>query len=295
VAGAGVRRARAERGLLEKNPPPTTEQLEALRTDRIRAALRSPDTLWSFVTSPEPMYLERRAAAIQGKGIIPVEWLPKVWRALGELRHEQRLHDFGLKPHPHSAAPYFGSRAPASPHAILGHPWIPPAQPIDYPLTPQELELALAMAGHGRLRDLNAGLTPGTYAPLERAKADAYLAAVLTMPCDTDEEAQRLVEAVQGSSHYKTPAIMGVLRNIALNPAFTLASTHVSTTFADATRLWDDPRAWPIGSAGVLDILKSTPHEHARENTAYSTQSLRQAFADGTIASGSIPPPSFSR
>jgi len=47
-----------------------------------------------------------------------------------------------------------------------------------------------------------------TYAPLERDKAEAYLAAVLTMPCTTDEEAQWFVEATQSSSHFKTPAIM---------------------------------------------------------------------------------------
>jgi hypothetical protein len=74
---------------------------------------------------------------------------------------------------------------------------------------------------------------------------------------------------------------MSALRNIALNPRFPLAAVHVSTTYADATRLWDDPRAWSIGSAGVVDVLRHTPHASARENTAYSVRSLRVAFVDG--------------
>src|SRR5437667_3042138 len=72
--------------LAAATPDPTAEQLQAVRTDRITHALRSPDALWVFVTSPEPMYNERRAAAVQAKGLVPVAWLPKLWQAVGELR-----------------------------------------------------------------------------------------------------------------------------------------------------------------------------------------------------------------
>src|SRR5439155_828973 len=78
-------------------------------------ALQAPDALWAFVTSPGPMYLERRAAATQAKGLVPVAWLPKIWQAVGELRREQRLHQFGLKPHPLSSIAWIPRGQPASP------------------------------------------------------------------------------------------------------------------------------------------------------------------------------------
>src|SRR6478735_7323657 len=81
----------------------SAEQLAGVHSDRISAALRSPDALWAFIISPEPMYLERRAAAVQARGLVPVTWLPKIWRTIGELRREQQLHAFGLKPHPVSS------------------------------------------------------------------------------------------------------------------------------------------------------------------------------------------------
>ena len=264
-------------------PEVSAEELRAIHSDRINAALRSPDTLWAFVTSPEQNYLERRAAAVQAKGLLPVTWVPKVWRTMGELWREQRMHGFGLKPHPISSM-MWRPPPPVVPaeRSILGHQWTVPAEPIEFPLTPKEREDApwpwqVAQA----LGDLQAGLYPSTYEPLDRDAADAYLAAVLTMPCGTDEEAQWLFAAAQGSSHYKTPAIMAALRNIATNPRFPLAAVQVGSSYADATRLWNDPRAWDIGAAGVLDMLRHAPTGQARQNAAYSVRSLREGFADG--------------
>ena len=289
--GQSADQGRARMRLAERNAIPGSTDLGAVRSARITRALRSPDDLWAFVTSPEPIYLERRAAAYQAKGLVPVTWLPKIWRTLGELQREQAVDDFGLKPHPMSSVAYM-PRGPRreSPRQILGHTWSPPPQPIDYPLTPEEREKApWPWQVEEALRDVIGGLTPSTYAPLEREKADAYLAAVLTMPCTTDDEATWLVSAVQSSSHYKTPAIMATLRNIALNPRLPRAAVQAGSTFADATRLWNDPRAWDLGAAGLLDILRSSPHTEGRRNTAYSARSLREAFADGRTSSRPVP------
>jgi len=277
--------------LAEANPIPGSTQLQAVRSDRITRALRSPDDLWAFVTSAEPMYLERRAAAYQAKGLVPVTWLPKIWRAIGELRREQASSEFLLKSHPISATVYMpqGPRR-EGPRSILGHTWTPPAQPIDYPLTPRERERApWPWQVQQALNDLTGGLVPSTYSPLEREKADAYLAAVLTMPCATDEEATWLISAVQSSSHHKTPAIMATLLNIALNPRLPLAAVQVGTTYADATRLWNDPRAWDLGAAGLLEILRNSPHIEGRRTAAYSAKSLRERFADGRTTSRPLP------
>ena len=273
------------------SPDPTAAQLESVHSDRITAALRSPDALWAFITSPEQMYLERRAAAFQSKGLVPVTWLPKIWRTMGELWREQRLHEFGLKPHPVSSMMWM-PRPPAFPaeRSILGHPWKVPAEPIEFPLTPKEREDApWPWQVEQALIDLRAGLYPSTYAPLNRDAADAYLAAVLTMPCGTDEEAQWLIGAVQGSSHYKTPAVMAALRNIATNPGFPLAAVQVGSEYADATRLWNDPRSWDIGVAGLLDMLRRAPTAQARQNAAYSVRSLRESFVDGRTLRRPLP------
>jgi hypothetical protein len=277
--------------LAEANPTPSSMELQAVRSDRLTRALRSPDDLWAFVTLPEPMYLERRAAAYQAKGLVPVTWLPKIWRAIGELRREQAASEFGLKSHPMSATVYMPQRPRREgPRQILGHPWVPPAQPLDYPLTPKERERApWPWQVQEALSDLTGVLVPSTYAPLEREKADAYLAAVLTMPCSTDEEATWLISAVQGSSHYKTPAIMATLLNIALNPRLPLAAVQVGTTYADATRMWNDPRSWDLGATGLLEILRNSPHPEGRRSAAYGAKSLREAFASGRTTSRPVP------
>jgi hypothetical protein len=261
---------------------PTAEALRAVRSDRITCALQSPDSLFQFVTRPEPFYLERRAAALQGNGIIPMDWVPRLWRAVGELRREEAVQHWGLKPHPLSSIP--ANWAAPAPDAggvqtVLGHSWTPPAQPVDYPLTPAERERApWPWQVEIALRDLYGGLVPSTFAPLDRPKAEAYLAAVLTMPCNTDDEAQLFVEATQYSSHFKTLAVMGALRNIGLNADYPRAAVLATTSFADATRLWNDTLSWAIGSAGVLDLLRDSPHPSARDNAAYSIRSLRESF-----------------
>ena len=290
-SGQGQEERQQRMRLALASPEPRVEELMALRTARIDQALRSPERLWQFVTLPEPFYVERRAAAVQGRGSIPVEWVPRLWRAIGELRSEQQRHRWGLKSHPLSAAMNLPSSIePERQRRIFGHGWSVPDRPIEYPLTREEREQApWPWQVQVALGDLYSGLIPNTYAPLERDKAEAYLAAVLTMPCTTDEEAQWFVEATQSSSHFKTPAIMAALRNIGVNPALPGAAAQVSGMYADATRLWDDPRAYWIGYAGILNILRKTPHAVAREGAAYQAVHLREAFRDGAELRRPIP------
>ncbi len=82
---------------------------------------------------------------------------------------------------------------------------------------------------------------------------------------------------------------MGALRNIATNPAHPIAAIHAATTYADATRLWTDPRSWALGAAGLADILRGSPHTEARQTAAYSARSLREAFADGGTRPRQLP------
>jgi hypothetical protein len=266
--------------------PPGVEELSAIRSGRLTRALESSEALWTFVTSSEPMYLERRAAAIQGRALVPLSWLPRIWSAIRELRAEEQIHHWRIRAHPLDSF----LRSPSTDDArlsarrVLQRTWVPPAQTVDYPLTRGELERApWPWQVHRALLDLNTALVPANAGPGEREsdRAAAYLSAVLLLPCASDEEAKVFVEAAQASSHYKTVTVMGALRNIALNKSMPLAAIHVSTTFADATRLWNDPSAWWLGYAGTVDILRNTPHQEARDNAAYWLRSLRVAWRNG--------------
>lgn len=275
------------RELAHATAPVSIEELRLVRSDHISRALQSPESLYAFVTRAEPFYLERRAAAAQSKGLIPVEWVPRLWRAIGELRREESMHSWGLRPHPYSAVALDWFRADAlAPRmrTILGARWTRPNDLIDHPLTAAELERApWPWQALQALMDVRNGLIPSTYSPLERDKADAYLAVVLTMPCSTDEDAQLFVEAAQTSSHFKTPAVMGALRNIALNRRHVVASIQAAGIFADVTRLWDDSRAWSIGAAGVLAILRDSSAQSQRASAAYWIRSLREGVGRSTV------------
>jgi hypothetical protein len=273
------RRERMELAISSREPD--ASELMELRTPPIAQALQSAEALWNFVTLPEPFYRERRAAALQGRKLVPLEWLPKLKRSLGELTREQSLHNWGMQFHPLDSRG--GARTDtSSPRRILGQVWKPPADRIDFPLKPEEREQApWPWQVQQALQDLFSGLVPSTYAPLQRDKAEAYLSTVLTMPCDSDEEARWLVEAAEASSHFKTPAVMAALRNIAVNRRMPDTASYAAQLYADATRLWDDPRSWPLGYAGLLDILRRTPHTSARHQAAYSVRNLRVGFRGG--------------
>jgi hypothetical protein len=271
----------ARRRLALSSTVPSVDQLRQVHSGRIDRALRSPDSVLALVTRPEAFYLERRAAAVQARGLIPMDWAPRLWRLIGELRGFDQ--SWAMKPHPLSAAPFPWAPRDTATRLVLGTPWTPPRAPPDYPLTPDERERApWPWQVEQALWDLLATILPSTFQPLERDRADAYLAQVMTMPCGTSQEAQLFAEAAGASSHYKTPAVMGALRNIAVRGALAPADVRVSGSFADATRLWDDPRAWGIGAAGLLDILRRATGP-ARESGVYWIRSLREGFGPTVV------------
>jgi hypothetical protein len=256
--------------------PPTTDELLAVHSNRIARALTSPESLLAFVTRPEPFYLERRAAAVQAKGLIPVSWAPRVWRLLADL---QRFgQSWGMKPHPLYAMGREIETPDTATRIVLGTPWAPPRDPPDYPLTASERERApWPWQAERAVFDLVEGVIPPPTAG--REEAEAYLTAVLSMPCATDDDAELFGRAAFASSRHTTPTVMGALRNIAVSQRFTPANIQVAGSFADAARRWSDVRAWSIGAAGLLDILRQAPAQ-ARAAGAYWIRSLREGPAD---------------
>jgi hypothetical protein len=63
-----------------------------------------------------------------------------------------------------------------------------------------------------------------------------------------------------------------------MNPQFPRAAVEVGSDYATATRLWDDPRSWALGAAGLAGILRSSPNRQGRETAAYSAKELREVW-----------------
>jgi hypothetical protein len=85
LAQDAERRAR-RLALVRTASEPNLEELSAVRSERLVRALESQEAPWAFVTSPEPMYLERRAAAVQGRKLVPLDWLPRIWATVSGRR-----------------------------------------------------------------------------------------------------------------------------------------------------------------------------------------------------------------
>ena len=101
-----------------------------------------------------------------------------------------------------------------------------------------------------------------------------WLQACLTLPCRTDAQAIAFVEACQGSSHWKSAAVLKRWREIALDRRFPGAALRASQALGGAVRLWDDPDSAAMGQAVTLDILATSPHREARHQAAYGVKDL---------------------
>jgi len=267
--------------------------LAAVTTPALAAALQDPERLWAFLLAPETPYLERRAAGVQGRKSFPIARLDRLMSALGQLRTEERRSHWGLEAHPLAGVPFLPSPPAATGEVtVLGHPWRAPERLADYPLTweeeaaapwPWQVEVTLERLLDDLVPTGNvAGHTSAAY-------GEAWLAACLTLPWSTDEEALLFVEASRDSTHLKTPAILARWRSIALDARFPEAAARVAGELGEATRLWDAPESQSIGQVLTLDILERSPHVAARHNAAYGLHFLSQRVHEGKDVP--MPPP----
>ena len=169
---------------------------------------------------------------------------------------------------------------------ILGSTWTVPAERSKYPRTlaqqesapwPWQVEEALGDLLNASRPTHWVGEPPGRGSDREQR----WLAAAMTMPWKTDVEAGLFVEATQICSHFKTMAVMGRWRQIALNPAMPNAAVAVVAGLPAAMRLWDDPRSQAIGQVITLDLLRAAPNKDLKERAAYGLQSMREVFSGG--------------
>jgi hypothetical protein len=267
----------------------------SLRVDeaRVAAALRSPEALWAFVTAPETRWPDRMAAAwrafpaekrmlpgvartlgesgldVYGEAappqrfLLPASFLPRLVAARRELKRENAIHNWGLRRvlPPGSRAgsigqpfPYRGERR----RIVLGHVWmVPDSATANEPRSfqerrfgpwPSQVEGALDLL-HGGLRD--------------SARPDEYYAAVLNLPCDSAADAWSFVEETwtyASNARAVTPALVGVWRNIALNPAWPSVHGYVSHVLYSIGITRTDEAFW-MGQALMADMAESRRDE----------------------------------
>jgi hypothetical protein len=257
--------------------------LEAVTTPALSAALQDEDHLWAFLTAPDTPYLERRAASVQGRKVFSVApgrpGLGRLTSAIAELRAEALLSNLGVEVSPLDSRGRLG-QPPDSRQGVmlLGHPWTVPAPALEYPLTwdeearapwPWQVQQSL-MALFGQLL------------PHSTSAAEVWLSACMTLPWDTEDRAAQYLDATEGSSHWKSPAVLARWRAIALAPALPLAATRAAGAVARATRLWDVRASAAIGQVVTLDILRLSPHTPAREAAAYGLRELSRRWHDGS-------------
>ncbi len=263
--------------------------LGAVKTPALAAALAEPEALWSLLTAPTTSYLERRAAAAQGRGVFPLAYLPRLTAALAQLRAEAAQHEWGLAPHPQSARPAPSSAPPergSRVASVLGRPWTVPEHLTDYPLTWEEEAAApWPWQAQQALEQLFAALFPRT-----AAEARPWLEACVALPWSTDAEARMLVEASRGATHVKSTRVMARWRAIALTEKLPEASLAVAQAVGEATRLWDAPESQAIGEVLTVDMLTRSPHARAREHAAFGIKSLGRRWREGKERT--LPPPS---
>lgn len=249
--------------------------LGAVSTPALTAALHDPERAWAMLVAPETPYPERRALAAQWKDTFSLEFLPRLVRALAELRAESAAHGWGLEPHPSAALPPFGPHDPVDGSrvaSVLGSPWTvrqSPAGARDYPLTWEEEAAApWPWQVQETLEQLFVALAPRT-----DAAENAWLKACERLPWASDADAALLVEASLGARHRKTTRVMALWHAIAISPSRPRAAELVARSVGEATRTWDAPESQAIGEVIVVDLLAGSNHP-AREHAAYGLRAL---------------------
>ena len=176
----------------------------------VSAALRSPDTLWAFLTSPESRFRERRAAAMDGAAIVPLDWLVRIDAANRELA----AADFSwVWWDGRAQRPPMGSlRSTDRGIVVLGHAYAMPQ------LWRQGIRDWDEMESSPWPLQVDAALDALRWALLRRYSPERVVAFALTLPCETPDGARLLQELLRSFTYrieaYMPPEGFGALRNL---------------------------------------------------------------------------------
>ncbi|MEX1228719.1 MAG: hypothetical protein WEB58_00680 [Planctomycetaceae bacterium] len=242
----------------------------------LKEALKSKESAWEFLIDPETPNDQRIACAFQWSRNFSAEILPKLVRAIHDLEKERALHNWGLERNPFdSRGPYrtkLSADVPPSQRkrTILGRTWIVPDERMEYPLDENETSTPWPLQVETALSRLFVWSSPHS-----QQQADPWLAAAMTMPRTTDEEAKLFYEATNRSTYYFGAPHIAAWRDIALNPEFPDAAFSVCFELPLAIRLWREEERRYLGRAAYIDLLKTCPHPRAWQYIAGGLSHLR--------------------
>ncbi|HEY0038306.1 MAG TPA: hypothetical protein VGB66_16520, partial [Longimicrobium sp.] len=261
----------------------------------VAAALRSPEALWAFATSPRTRWADRTAAVfrtypaarrnehlersvrfegmeIYGRApaparfFLPPSYLPRVYGALRELRRERALHTWGWRFLKQDGWYYASDTVPPPPftgnrrRTILGHSWTVPQsaeiEPYGFGESrhgpwPKHVETAVRVLFDGFA---------------DPANAAEFYAGVARLPCADRADAQWLMRKtsfVANESRVVTPEVVGLWRNVALNPAWPRQSAWNDGVFATMALSRDDDVFW-MQQVLYADLVGATHHDDLR-------------------------------
>jgi len=190
---------------------------------RVNAALKSAESAWSFITSPEAGYFERLIVAQRCVNLMGASWIPEILRAKRELMREAATHRFGvlLSSLDSRWTGSLGRDAPpgaGTKRNILGHEFVVPQNWIEYPATDEALmraPWAYQVAGIvGAHYDYGVG---GLYLDVAAHSDPAEVAAIaLALPCEDYQTALDLVDLTliaANATRSASPAVFGTWLN----------------------------------------------------------------------------------
>jgi len=116
-----------------------------------------------------------------------------------------------------------------------------------------------------------------------------WLDVALTMPCETDAQANRFVVATTLASQLKTTAVMKRWRELAGDSRMPITQACIARSLGEAVRLWDDDRAEWLGQLVGLALLEHGRPD-AKLNAAWGLPHMRKRFtANGKEIARPVP------
>jgi len=247
----------------------------------IKEALKSPEALWNFITSPETSFTERMAAATQARTVMPPEWGVKVMLTIDELQKEDGLHKWRIRTSYNDQYSFAYSSLKdvtlQRERNVLGHKWVIPFSTTGYPFSWAEKSNApWPWQAAQALYTLVQAIRPFEN---DEVGANRWLSAAMQMPTSTDEEAILFIKTTEYVKR-KPPEVMARLRSIALSETLPFSS-RVATECIANSMLWDSDTNRDIAQVILTDILQKSPYEMTKHEVFRSLWNVKvQARVD---------------
>lgn len=261
-------------------PPRPPVSLHEVPLPILEFAKDDPEALWEFLVDPETPYLEARAAAVRCRPVFSLKLIRPLQRANWELHSEALLHGNGVADSPnHSRVPrHHKIQDLEQERRILGRAWTLPKELPPYPHTWAEEAKAPWPWRVKKIVNATWQTVVPRSDPGERTQA--WLAECMSWPIADDNDAWTFVVASSAASHTSTLPVLARWRKILLDQRMPEAAKLLAQRLGQKHRLMVNgpPEARLACQLIAADVLRSSPHELAREACAYQLSSLGQVF-----------------